>query len=47
VKVLLNEFKTSGDHSIIFEALGLSSGTYFYQISIEDFQETKAMLFLK
>ncbi|OGU34439.1 MAG: hypothetical protein A2068_05830 [Ignavibacteria bacterium GWB2_35_6b] len=32
VKVLINKNLTAGNHSIIFDASGLSSGIYFYQL---------------
>ena len=37
-------FKTN---TIEFDALGLSSGIYFYRIDAEDFSSTRKMLFLK
>jgi hypothetical protein len=47
VRTLVNEFQQNGPHSIIFDALHLSSGVYFYRIQAGSFIETKKMLFLK
>ena len=44
---LLNEDLDAGFHEINFNASGLTSGVYFYEISTGDFAETKKMLLLK
>jgi hypothetical protein len=47
IKVLLNEEKESGYHSIDFSASELPSGVYFYRIQSGSFIQTKQMLLLK
>ncbi|HAB52772.1 MAG TPA: hypothetical protein DCE80_11495, partial [Ignavibacteriales bacterium] len=57
IKILLNEEKEAGYHSIDFSAGGgsafggnassLSSGVYFYQIRAGNFIETKKMILLR
>ena len=46
---LLNDFRESGNHKIIFEAhkFNLSSGVYFYSLSANGFTQTKPMMLLK
>ncbi|RPI13584.1 MAG: T9SS C-terminal target domain-containing protein [Ignavibacteriae bacterium] len=47
VGTLINEFRTSGNHTINFNASSLSSGVYFYTITAGDFTATKKMLLIK
>jgi hypothetical protein len=51
VQTLLNEKKSAGYYSVAFNAVNLSSGTYFYRISGENgdrmFSETKKMTLIK
>lgn len=47
VAVLVNGIKTTGVHSIDFDASKLSSGIYFYSLSVNDFKATKKMLLIK
>ena len=51
VAVLVNEVKTAGYHTIDFNASNLSSGVYFYSISVEGngskFNASKRMLLVK
>ncbi|MCF8242332.1 MAG: T9SS type A sorting domain-containing protein [Melioribacteraceae bacterium] len=47
VKVLVNENRTAGLHSIEFEANSLPSGIYFYRIQTNKFTAVKKMLLLK
>ena len=47
VSTAVNEFKTAGAHNIDFNGAHLSSGCYFYEISVDDFKEVKSMLLLK
>lgn len=47
IKVLLNEEKEAGYHSINFNASDLPSGVYFYRLRVGDFVETKMMVLLK
>ncbi|HCY75555.1 MAG TPA: hypothetical protein DHV28_06505 [Ignavibacteriales bacterium] len=46
---LINEFRQSGNHKIIFDAsrYGLSSGVYFYTLAAEGITKTKSMIMLK
>ncbi|HEY5533969.1 MAG TPA: T9SS type A sorting domain-containing protein [Ignavibacteria bacterium] len=51
IQTLLNEKKSAGYYSVAFNAVNLSSGTYFYRISGENgdrmFSETKKMTLIK
>jgi len=47
VAVLVNEVKTAGTHQIEFNAIGLSSGIYYYSIQAATFSETKKMILMK
>jgi len=47
IRVLLNEEKEAGYHSIDFNASDLPSGVYFYRIQSGNFIETKKMLLLR
>ena len=52
VKTLINTPQSAGNHEIILNASGLSSGPYFYTLSINSsegiqFHSTKKMLLLK
>ncbi len=47
VSVLVDEYRKAGTYYTNFNALGLTSGIYFYQLSIGTFSETKKMLLLK
>ena len=47
IKVLLNEEKEAGYHSIDFSASDLPSSVYFYRIQAGSFVETKKMILLK
>jgi Concanavalin A-like lectin/glucanases superfamily/Secretion system C-terminal sorting domain len=51
VKVLLNETRTAGFHTLNFDASGLSSGMYIYRInaksSANDFSNTKKLMLIK
>jgi hypothetical protein len=42
-----NEKKEEGTHTIVFEASGLSSGTYFCKLEADDYSDTKKMLLIK
>lgn len=44
---LVNEMKTEGKYTEIFDASNLSSGVYYYRIQVKDFIKTNKMLFLK
>ena len=47
VQTLIDKYKQTGIHSIIFDASGLSSGVYFYRLQAGDNIETKRMVLLK
>lgn len=47
VATLINEHKEPGNYSIEFNASGLSSGIYFYQLVAENFISTKKMILLQ
>lgn len=47
MKTLVNENQSSGSYNVKFDASGLSSGVYFYQIRAGDFFESKKMLLIK
>lgn len=47
VATLVNKNMTVGDHKVTFNAAGLSSGIYFYQIRAGNFVQTKKMILMK
>ena len=47
VATLVNETKTAGYYTVNFNASNLSSGVYFYSLSVNNFTATKKMLLLK
>ncbi len=47
VAVLLNEEKPAGSYEIDFNANELSSGIYFYRLSVDGFIQTKKMVYLR
>ncbi|MBV6513433.1 MAG: hypothetical protein FMNOHCHN_02965 [Ignavibacteriaceae bacterium] len=47
VRVLVNEVRKSGNHEVEFNALGLSSGVYFYKLEAGEFISTKKLILLK
>jgi len=47
VSNLINEVKSPGNYSIRFDAHGLSSGIYFYELNTGNFREAKKMVILK
>jgi len=47
VATLVDEYKPAGTYEIEWNASGLPSGVYFYQLQAGDFIETKKMLLLK
>jgi|GEM_PF-2253590 len=47
VKVLMNMAQTAGDHSVIFDANGLSSGVYFYRLETNTGGSSRKMVYQK
>ncbi|HSW56357.1 MAG TPA: YCF48-related protein [Ignavibacteriaceae bacterium] len=48
VATLLNETKNAGSYSVTFNASGLSTGIYFYQLSVgNEFRQTKKLVLIK
>ncbi len=47
VETLVNEYKTSGNYEIQFDASQYSSGIYFYMMEAGDFVESKKMVLIK
>ena len=47
VEELVNKYQTSGKYSVKFNAIGLSSGIYFYKINSTHFTKVNKMILLK
>jgi hypothetical protein len=47
VATLVDEYKPAGTYEVEFDASGLTSGIYFYQLKTEGFVETKKMILMK
>ena len=47
IKELQNGHKEAGNYEVIFDATGLASGVYIYQINAGSFNKVKTMLLLK
>lgn len=47
ITTLINEYKLAGTYEVEFNASGLASGIYYYQLSTENFVDTKKMIYLK
>jgi len=47
IQTLLDEQQTKGDYSVEFNAIGLSSGVYFYSIITDNYEQTKKMVLIK
>ncbi|MCL2063609.1 MAG: T9SS type A sorting domain-containing protein [Candidatus Cloacimonetes bacterium] len=52
IKSLVNDFRISGEHQVIWNGTddfghAVRSGVYFYQMTTDDYRETKRMLMLK
>jgi photosystem II stability/assembly factor-like uncharacterized protein len=47
VATVVNEMKSAGQHSVTFDAGRLSSGVYYYRLTVGALSETKRMLLLR
>jgi parallel beta-helix repeat protein len=47
VATLLDEYKPAGKYEVRFDASGLSSGTYFYQLCVGELIQTRKMIVLR
>jgi len=47
VETLVDEKRQAGEHRVVWDASGYSSGVYFYRIEAGDFAETRKMILLK
>ena len=47
VALLVDEYRSAGDYSVVFDAAGLPSGPYFYVITTAGTREMRAMLLMK
>ncbi len=47
VKIICNEKKSAGSHTVEFNASKLASGIYFYRLETDNFKDTKKMILLK
>ena len=44
---LVNENKSAGTYKVTFNASGLTSGVYFYQLSAGSYVDTRKLIILK
>jgi len=47
IRTLFNGRKKAGEHAVVFDASGLASGVYFYQLKSGNYSQTKKMLLIK
>ncbi|MCX8056515.1 MAG: T9SS type A sorting domain-containing protein [Ignavibacteria bacterium] len=47
IKVLVDDLLESGNHEYKFEAIGISSGVYYYTLNTNGIQQTKKMILIK
>lgn len=47
VNVIVNQKMNKGSHNVSFDAKGLSTGIYFYRLSVGNFNEIKKMVLVK
>jgi len=47
IATLVNEEKPAGEYEVEFDAAGLTSGVYFYQLRTREFIQTKKMILMK
>jgi len=47
ISTIVSEEKPAGEYEVDFDGSGLTSGIYFYQLSAEDYTETRKMILLR
>jgi hypothetical protein len=47
VKTLVNQVQTAGTHQVSFNASSLSTGVYFYSLTVDNFTQVKKMMLIK
>jgi hypothetical protein len=47
VATLVDEYRNAGTHKVIWDASGLSTGVYIYQLKTDDFVVSKKMKLIK
>jgi hypothetical protein len=47
VATLFEGYQEAGEHLVSWEAIGVSSGTYFYRLTADDYTATRRMILLK
>ena len=47
IKTLVNEYKTSGSYSVRFNATGLASGVYLYELQVNNYYAVKKLMLLR
>ncbi len=47
VETVVNQWQDMGNYNVAFDASGLASGVYFYQIKVNDFSDIKKMVLLQ
>lgn len=47
IRTLVNEYKPAGGYEVEFNAIGLASGVYYYQLHAGEYLQTKKMLLLQ
>ncbi len=47
VATLVDEHQTAGEHTVLWESVGFSSGIYLYRLSTPEAVETRKMILLK
>jgi len=47
IEILVNKELEEGEHKFTFDASGIPSGIYFYQLKVGSFIQTNKMVYLK
>jgi cyanophycinase len=47
IKTIVNEEKSPGNYAVMFDASQLSSGIYFYRLTVGNYSETNSMVLIK